>query len=374
MKSLILSISFVLFTLLNCKAYWQQHTATKINVTLDDNKHILRGFEEIQYTNNSKDTLKFLIFHIWPNAYKNDKTDFCEQQIKNGKKDFYFSSKEERGYIDSLNFFVDGQQVPWDSYQFKEDIIKIQLVKPLLPNQTIKIETPFKVKIPKIFSRLGHNKQAYFISQWFPKPAVYDQEGWHPIPYLDQGEFYSEYGSYDVSITLPQNYIIMATGNCQTPSEEQWIDSLSKLPLMHDSLLSNKFPVSSNILKTVRFTEDNVHDFAWFADKRWIIQKEKTLTTQHQKQVFIYTAALPEHAKKWQNAAHTLLKTVEYLSTTVGEYPYKTIKAIEGDMHAGGGMEYPTITIIDRNAVSDLKRVIAHEAGHNWFYGILVKC
>src|SRR5690606_2755521 len=126
----------------------------------------------------------------------------------------------------------------------------------------------FRVKLPKVFSRLGHTKQAYFISQWFPKPAVYDKKGWHPMPYLDLGEFYSEFGSYDVKITLPQNYIVMATGNLMTKSEQQWLDSLAKVNIYDTSFadikLSDAFPESSTALKTIHFHEDNVHDFAWF--------------------------------------------------------------------------------------------------------------
>ncbi len=86
----------------------------------------------------------------------------------------------------------------------------------LAPGERITITTPFHVKIPSArFSRLGRSGQAYYITQWFPKPAVYDREGWHAMPYLTQGEFYSEFGSFDVRITLPANYVVGATGELQ---------------------------------------------------------------------------------------------------------------------------------------------------------------
>jgi hypothetical protein len=91
----------------------------------------------------------------------------------------------------------------------------IELNKPLLPSQQIDITTPFRLVIPEVFSRLGHDGQQYQISQWYPKPAVYDLKGWHPMPYLDQGEFYSEIGSYEVRISLPKNYVVAATGDLQ---------------------------------------------------------------------------------------------------------------------------------------------------------------
>ena len=111
------------------------------------------------------------------------------------------------------------------------DICKLKLASPLQPGQSITITTPFRVKIPSgSISRLGHIGQSFQITQWYPKPAVYDREGWHPMPYLTQGEFYSEYGSFDVSITLPANYIVGATGNLQTKKENVYTKGLGIEP------------------------------------------------------------------------------------------------------------------------------------------------
>ncbi len=108
------------------------------------------------------------------------------------------------------------------------DVAKIILPEPLTPGNSIVIETPFFVKLPKVFSRLGHTGKHYEITQWYPKPAVYDHKGWHPMPYLDMGEFYSEFGTFNVKITLPQNYKIMATGDLVNGEREyQWLDSLA---------------------------------------------------------------------------------------------------------------------------------------------------
>lgn len=370
MKNIFLLLFFV-HCAYTSKAYWQQRVATTIVVALDDKRHYLNGIEKFVYTNNSPDTLSFLYLHLWPNAYKNDRTQFSEQQIQNGKKDFYFSSPEERGFIDSLQFKVDGVFAEYSLYDNNEDVVKLDLPKVLLPGDSILVETPFRVKIPKVFSRLGHNGQSYFISQWFPKPAVYDSKGWHPMPYLDQGEFYSEFGSYDVSITLPKNYRLMATGNCQTLSEQYWMDSLANVPLPSDTLYRRMNPLSEDVLKTVRFTENNVHDFAWFADKRWILRKDSVASEGNLGITQIYTAFLPEHKVEWLDASTMVKATVNSYGSAVGKYPYQTIKVVEGDLIAGGGMEYPTVTIIDKSAIRSLSSVIIHEVGHNWFYGIL---
>jgi hypothetical protein len=351
--------------------YWQQKVDTRIDVALNDKEHTLNGDINIDYTNNSPDTLRFIYMHLWPNAYMHDRTRFAEQMAENGETAFYFSKASKRGSISELSFTIDGKSVEYFSARNIPDVARIELPQPLPPGGTMKIATPFKVKLPDVYSRLGHTKQAYFISQWFPKPAVYDKKGWHPLPYLNFGEFYSEIGSYDVNITLPNNYIVMATGNCLDESENSWLDELSKKDFPSDTLYNKSFPESNEETKTLHFHEDNVHDFAWFADKRWVVRKDTVVSPGSGEIVTAYAAFLPESQKQWKRGTEYLKNTVLSYGSHVGAYPYKTIKAIEGDMHAGGGMEYPTVTVIDRDAIAQLKTVIIHEAGHNWFYGVL---
>ncbi|PZF70915.1 M1 family metallopeptidase [Taibaiella soli] len=351
--------------------YWQQEVNTRIDVRLDDKKHFLHGYEEFTYINHSPDTIKYLYIHLWPNAYKNDRTAFSEQQVTNGQTAFYFAKPKDRGYIDSLTFLIDGREADYYSEPNVPDVARIDLLQPLPPGGQIKVTTPFRVKIPKVFSRMGHTGHAYYISQWFPKPAVYDQKGWHPIPYLDQGEFYSNFGSYDVSITLPKNYVVMATGNYTDESEINWLDSLSKVPFPSDTLYRKSWPKSSDVSKTIHFHEDNIHDFAWFADMRFIVRKDTVTLPGSSNAITAYTAFLPIHREQWMKGTDNLKSTLRHYNTYVGPYPYKTVKAAEGDMLAGGGMEYPTVTLIDRNATYFLSSVLVHEVGHNWFYGML---
>ena len=101
-----------------------------------------------------------------------------------------------------MDFLVDGIDAEWNFHKDWIDVVKVILPKPLIPGRNIIIETPFFVKLPKVISRLGHTGKHYEITQWYPKPAVYDKDGWHPMPYLNMGEFYSEFGSFDVKITF----------------------------------------------------------------------------------------------------------------------------------------------------------------------------
>ncbi|MEO6693400.1 MAG: hypothetical protein ABIO44_13730, partial [Saprospiraceae bacterium] len=221
--------------------YFQQEVNFKIDVSLNDKRHELSGFETMEYINNSPDTLRFLFFHLWPNAYSTNHTALAKQLLSFNGKESLFNDPKLNGYIDSLNFKVNDQRLEWDLLPDQPDICKIILSKPLAAGDTLVITTPFHVKIPKgVTSRLGHIEESYQISQWYPKPAVYDKSGWHQMPYLDQGEFYSEFGDFDISITLPENYIVGATGNLQNAQEVKMLDSLA-LDTVWKSKLGNYY-------------------------------------------------------------------------------------------------------------------------------------
>ena len=240
--------------------YFQQEVNYKINVTLNDRKHELNGFESVEYINNSPDTLRFLYFHLWPNAYSDNNTGLARQIFSLKGKGKLFNDPELRGYIDSLDFKADDHSVKWFLLPGSPDICKIIPDTPLKHGDTINITTPFHVKIPKgVTSLLGHIGESYNISQWYPKPAVYDRSGWHQMPYLDQGEFFSEFGNFDVSITLPANYLVAATGNLQNEQEKELLDILSNDTnwMGTPDFDEPDFPLSSNDLKTLRYTENS---------------------------------------------------------------------------------------------------------------------
>ena len=374
----------------NGNPYFQQMVKYEIDVTLNDSAHTLSAFERLEYTNNSPDTLEFIWFHLWPNAYKNDSTAFAKQQIKNGSRRFADSDEEDRGFIDSLDFLVDGIKATWETHTDWIDVAKIMLPNHLLPGKSVIIETPFFIKLPLVFSRLGHSGKHYEITQWYPKPAVYDHKGWHPMPYLNMGEFYSEFGIFDVKITLPKDYRLMATGDIVNGEDElHWLDSLAaegdslhskpkkelkkKLKLMKKYGKRIEKEDSSEIeMKTIHFHQENVHDFAWFADKNWIVRKGELVLSDSTKYVTLWSFYLPKNAELWENSIEYLHDSGYWFSKFYGDYPYNHLTAVDGDMSAGGGMEYPNITVISTAPSKDfLEYVIMHEVGHNWFYGIL---
>ena len=369
--------------------YWQQEVNNTISVKLDDQIHELTATIEIEYINNSPDELHEIYMHLWPNAYKNRKTALSWQLVENGYTNLYYADEVDRGFIDGLDFTVNDKKVNWTLDVDHIDICKIELLEPLKSGGRITIKTPFQVKIPTgIFSRLGHIGESYQITQWYPKPAVYDADGWHTMPYLDQGEFYSEFGSYDVSITLPQNYVVGATGDLvDGEAEKKWMDQKvaeTKLflddPILLPEALSKKsdrmkdlvFPRSSDLTKTLRFVQSRVHDFAWFADKRWHVLKGEVELPHSKDTVETWIMFTDAEADLWENGIDYMNDAVYYYSLWNGDYPYKHATAVDGALSAGGGMEYPNITVIGTSGSSfSLETVIMHEVGHNWFYGIL---
>lgn len=382
-------------------SYWQQQVNFRISVSLNDKDHSLDAFERVEYINNSPDTLNFIWFHLWPNAYKNDKTAFSEQMLQLNKTNFYFSDKEDRGYINRLDFRINELSLKTEDHPQYIDIIKVLLPQPLAPGAKVEITTPFHIKIPTNFSRGGHTGQSYQITQWYPKPAVYDQKGWHPMPYLDQGEYYSEFGDYEVKITLPENYVVAATGELQNDQEKIWLlnrtgykesaipvqqraikttkTTVSKKPIKskQSSAINKtqtnipKTPTNTVALKTLVYKQNNVHDFAWFADKRFIV-KHDTIQMPSGKTLEAYVFHLPAGTETWKHSINYIKKTIHSRSTWLGEYPYATVSVVEAKLSFEGGVEYPTITsIAPVSEETELEGLIEHEVGHNWFYSIL---
>jgi len=353
-------------------AYWQQKVDYTIDVSLNDVDHTLDGYVRIQYQNNAPDSLYFIWFHVWPNAFKNDRTAFSDQLLENGRTDFYFSNDEQKGYLNRLDFKVNKVTAVTEDHPVHQDIIKLVLPAPLAPGQSIQIETPFHVKLPDHFSRSGHVNQSYQVTQWYPKPAVYDARGWHEMPYLDQGEFYSEFGDYQVTINLPENYVLAATG-VKTKETKEASTAVS-VPLPTNTTVKNKSvsttPTSSNIIKSVTYTQQNIHDFAWFADKEFERLQDTLQLPSGIVEVNAYYNKT--NSKAWKNSIGYIKKAILSKSNWIGEYPYPVVSVVEDAGKGDGGMEYPTITLISRPENDQmLDFLINHEVGHNWFYGIL---
>jgi hypothetical protein len=386
----LLSIVQFITAQASLKPYWQQKLKYKLTADVQPQDHTINGSLNLQYTNHSPDTLTFIWFHLWPNAYTNDKTALMKQlkQIRGRNKKL--SAIKEYGSITGLNWKINNTAVQAEPHPEYTDVVKLLLPAPLPPNSSITITTPFKTKLPNYFSRSGFFENSMFIAQWYPKPAVYDSKGWHPMPYLDMGEFYSEFGQYNVAITIPENYVVAATGKLETEAElkaykriglnnyRRLGSAIAEAEKNNDPNIRFQFesykPITSESTKTLHYSIDSVHDFAIFTDPGFIINYD-TIQMSSGRIVDAFSYYQRNRFSKWIHSIDDAKDAVRFYSSAVGEYPYSSVSLVQGSSNENsGGMEYPTLTLITMKEDSEesaMDAVFAHEIGHNWFCGVL---
>jgi hypothetical protein len=343
-------IPFCLFFLFSIQSFsanldWEQEVDYHIKVTLQPELKLLTGEIEIHYTNHSKTHLDTIWLHLWPNAYSKYNTALAKQLLLHDNMAMDVLDRSEMGGINDLNVMVDGQPAILSMDEQHQDIAFIVLNSPILPEEKIVIQTPFKVKVPASVSRLGTDGVNFSITQWFPKVAVFDEEGWHPMPYLELGEYYADFGKYSVEISVPEKYIVAATGIQQSIN-------------------------STNGMTTYRFEQDNIHDFAWFASPDFMIKTDVVLLPNGH-EVTVNTYHVTE-SEVWTNCNNIIKNSLIHFSEWIGPYPYSHCTVVEGLLEAGNGMEYPMITVIqnEKNTWA-FEKVVAHEVAHNWWQGML---
>jgi Peptidase family M1 domain len=373
MKTILLAV--LIFTAAISKAqqpYFQQELRYTISASLDDKKNSITGKETIVYKNNAPTALTFIWFHLWPNAYKNESTALYKQ-LNNDPSRKKKLKNTGVGYIDDIAFTVNNVAAKTEAHPTHIDIVKLLLDKPLAPGDSITIATPFTVVLPNYFSRSGYADGEFMACQWYPKPAVYDRDGWHEMPYLDMGEFYSEFASYNVSITVPADYIVAATGTLLTKNE---LEAYKKAGATNAKDRDGKpvlYTAPAVATKTLDYYAEKVPDFAWFADKDFVIQYD---TVQLASGTVVDAFSYYHNKKKtlWNNSIDYVKEATKKYSEWVGEYGYPVVQAVEGPANnSSGGMEYPMVTLITSPDAKkeSLDGVIAHEVGHNWFMAML---
>lgn len=330
------------------QSYFQQKVDYDITVRLDTVGQKIEGTCQLSYKNNSPDRLDHIIFHAWWNAYKDNSTAFAAQQLELGNRSFYFAKEDKRGGYEKLEFRDDYNALVTKSYRqgnrIHKDIIKVILDEPLESGKTLDLTIDFIVKLPAVFSRGGYKDDLYQMTQWYPKPAVYDNEGWHPMPYVDIGEFYSEYGDYKVELLLPSSFKHAATGIVQ--SEEQ-----------------------EGGEKLVQYAATNVPDFAWFASETFVAET-KSITLDDGKEVSMHLLTNFETGR--DELMNYMSDALKFYSKELGSYPYPQYSLVLDNSAYRGGMEYPMISMVDLDDLGqNMDNLIAHEIGHNWFQSAL---
>ncbi len=356
--------------------YWQQHLDYKMEVTVDVKTFQYKGTQQIKYTNNSADTLRKIYYHLYNNAFQPgsemdvrlqnipDPDKRMVHTIKNGDTEEQISriktlKPNEIGYLKIANVRQD-TRVDTLNTQTKGTVVEVILARPIEPNQTSQITLTFEGQIPQQIRRSGRNNEegiALSMTQWYPKIAVYDAEGWHADPYIGR-EFYGEFGNFDVKITIDKNYIIGGTGYLLNKNEIGFG--------YQDNGVIIKPSKKSKTL-TWHFYASQVHDFAWAADTEYIhdkIQLPNEGPTLH----FLYKNNL-KIKDNWVKLQPQAVQLMEYYNAVLGAYPYEQYSIIQG---GDGGMEYAMCTLITGNRkYESLLGVTAHEMAHSWFQHVL---
>lgn len=336
--------------------YWQQHVDYTMDVEVDVTTFEFWGTQQVVYTNNSPDVLDKVFYHLYFNAFQpGSQMDIRSRTIADPDSRvggrIQNLKDNEVGKLSITELTENKQNL---SYVEEGTLATVHLSKPLMPGESTTLSMRFRGQIPKQIRRSGRdNKEGVSLSmtQWYPKLAEYDHEGWHTDPYIGR-EFHGVWGNYRVSLTLDKSYMVGGTGYIQNPQE-----------------VGHGYEDSSKELRKPRgkklrweFYAPNVHDFAWAADPDFI---HDTVEGPNGVELhFLYNDddVIKENWKKLQEDS---VKLMDFFNENVGPYPWKQYSIIQG---GDGGMEYAMCTLITGNrSYGSLLGVTAHEMAHAWF-------
>lgn len=355
-------ISWLLFGLqLNAQSnYWQQQVDYKMDIDMDVQKNQFTGKQVLKYTNNSPDTLHKAYFHLYYNAFqpgsdmaiRNDHLTDSDRRVKGRIPKL---KPDEIGYHKIKTLTLDGIRVPFEVHG---TIVKCNLPNSIKPGATVTFEMTFNSQVPLQIRRTGRdNKEGvrYSMSQWYPKICAYDQDGWHPYPYIGR-EFYSPWGDWEVNITIDKDYVIGGTGI---------LTNANQIGKGYQPL-NLKVPVPTTDKLTWNFKAENVIDFVWAADPDFkVIQKRAHDGTQ----LFFVFQLNEKTGENWNRLPRLMDESLKFMNARYGKYPFPQYAFIQG---GDGGMEYPMATLITgERTLNSLVGVSIHELMHSWYQFLL---
>lgn len=368
--SVLLSTIF-LFTICNAQTYrWQQKVKYTMDINMDVNTNKFTGKQKLEYWNNSPDTLKKVFYHLYWNAFHPGsmmdlRSQYAAQIMvrkdKNGNdvsdfdrrfRDFIYNLKpDEQGYQKVLSLKMNGVT---QTIKEEETILEVVLLKPVPPQSKVVFDMDFEAKVPLQTRRGGRdnpvNLVRYGMGQWYPKLCEYDEEGWHPTPYV-QREFYGVWGDFEVNITIDKNYIIGGTGYLQNANQIGYGYETPGTKVVR--------PAGDKL--TWKFVAPNVHDFMWCADNDYVHESKQV---KNGPLIHIFYKKSTSDAAAWRAMLDSCVIAYPYMAKTFGEYPYKQFSIVHG---SNGATEYPMSTMVKTHGLSGA----IHEWMHSWYQGVL---
>jgi hypothetical protein len=338
---------------------WQQRAEYTMDVRLDVITHKINGTQRLVYYNNSPDTLTKVYYHLYFNAFQpGSMMDVRSRTIQDPDPRVTDRisklNENEIGYQKILSLKQDSKDA---SFQVEGTLLEVKLPKPILPKSKTVFDMKFESQVPLQIRRSGRNNKegiAYSMTQWYPKLAEYDFQGWHAYQYVAR-EFHGVWGDFDVKITLDPAYLIGGTGKLQNPEKiGHGYEKTGTKVSRHGSEL------------TWHFVAKNVIDFAWVADPEFV---HETAQVPDGPEVHFFYQPGDRTTENWKKLIDYTVKHFQFMNKTFGKYPYEVYSVIQG---GDGGMEYPMCTLItgERN-LNSLVGVMAHEVAHSWYQAVL---
>ncbi|HIN46132.1 MAG TPA: M1 family peptidase, partial [Candidatus Marinimicrobia bacterium] len=364
MKEVNLFSAFILLLLLSISVkaeenYWQQWVHYGMEVSLDTAEHSLSGTSNITYVNKSPDSLHRIYMHLYPNAFQVGSVKYREYKRRHYSGGI---SEDKPSFIRIDRFDIqNGDTTVPIEVKIDDTILEAELPSPLSPGDTLTFELDWVHQVREHNDRAGYKDDQYDFAQWYPKMVVYDKHGWQNIPFHAIGEFYGEFGTYDVKIDVPGGYIVGASG-VVTDGDPGWSAVAVDTSIELDEWLESReeSTTDSAVRRLVTFHAEQVHDFAWITSPNFLYESGEW------NGIDIHVLYDSEKGRDWtKEVVKRGERVLEWLTTKFGEYPYPQVTITHAMI--GGGMEYPMLVMNG----SSSEGLIAHEIGHIWFYGIL---